>query len=156
MDTQNVSAQLYFKQLPPEAGENSYNCTNVPEGLSTCVDPVSSDKQIEDAFQEQLNLSEYYKSPRVFDAVKRQYMDPVMENENVPKYEFLRATPEPPPVPTKIPVGPTDFLRRFLKEGFGSDNNWLTTIIMIILGLIIISSLLSSSINISFQLQNIL
>ena len=142
MDTQNVSAQLYFKQLPQDPAQASYNCTNVPEGLSTCVDPVSSDRQIEDAFQKQLNLSEYYKSPRVFDAVKRQYMDPVMENENVPKNEFISATPQPPPVPTKIPVGPTDFLRRFLKEGFGSNNSWLSIIIAIISGLILISALL--------------
>jgi hypothetical protein len=149
MDTQNVSAQLYFKQLAPDAGENSYNCTTVPDGLSTCVDPVSSDKQIEDAFQEQLNLSEYYKSPQVFDAVKRQYMDPVMENENVPKHEFISDTPEPPPVPTKIPVGPNDFLRRFLKEGFGSTNDWGSTILIIIAILVLIGGFLSSSINIS-------
>jgi hypothetical protein len=149
MDTQNVSAQLYFKQLPQDPAEGSYNCTNVPGGLSTCVDSVSSDRQIEDAFQKQLDLSEYYKSPRVFDAVKRQYMDPTMENENVAKNEFVDARPEPPPVATKIPVGPMDFLRRYIKEGFGSTTDWTSTVLVIIAFIILFSFILSSPIEIS-------
>jgi hypothetical protein len=131
MDTQNVSAQLYFKQLPSDNAEISYNCTNVPEGLSTCVDPVSSDRQIEDAFQKQLDLSEYYKSPQVFNAVKRQYMDAIMENENSPPPPVRRNRKPPPSVPIKIPVGSTDFLRNFTKEGFGSAVDWFMVVLVL-------------------------
>jgi hypothetical protein len=134
MDTQNVSAQLYFKQLPLDNAAASYNCTNVPSGLSTCVDPVSSDRQIETAFQQQLDLSEYYKSPQVFDAVKRQYMDQTMENKNTP-VPFVRKKKTPPRIPLKLPVGPTDFLRNYVKEGFGSVYNLF--MVLIILGILV-------------------
>jgi hypothetical protein len=133
MDTQNVSAQLYFKQLPLDNAAGSYNCTNIPSGLSTCVDPVSSDREIETAFQQQLDLSEYYKSPQVFDAVKRQYMDQTMENKNTPT-PLVRRRNNPPKVPLKLPVGPTDFLRNYIKEGFGGASR--IYIILLIVGLI--------------------
>ena len=122
MDTQNVSAQLYFKQLP----ENN---------SMAALDPIKSDSQIETAFQQQLDLSEYYKSPQVFDVIKKQYMDQVMENQNVSTTTFKPTHPPPPAVPTQIPVGPTDFLRNFIKEGFGSTRSVL--IILYIIGIIV-------------------
>ena len=78
METQNVSAQVYFKQLPPDPGAGQFGCNQTGDVLSTCVNDLNSDAQIENAFQSQLGLSEYYKSPGVFMAVKRDYMDQTM------------------------------------------------------------------------------
>ena len=115
MDTQNVSAQLYFKQLPEDPSSASYNCQNTFPNLSTCVENVATDTQIENAFQKQLNLSEYYKSPEVFDTMKQTFMDRTMEHENV-ESSGIPQPPKPPSVPTVIPVGPTDFLYNFSKQ----------------------------------------
>jgi hypothetical protein len=135
MDTQNVSAQLYNKQLPSDKGAGNYNCQVVYPYLSTCVDDVKSDSQIENAFQDQLNLSEYYKSPGVFDAVKRDFMNQAMENENTP-VAGIKPIPSPPPVPAKIRVGPTDFLNKFIKESFGNSTSIIVVIIIIVLLLV--------------------
>jgi hypothetical protein len=123
MDTQNVSAQLYFKQLPEDPSTTKYNCQDTYPNLSTCTNSVATDAQIENAFQKQLNLSEYYKSPEVFDTMKRDFMDQTMEGQlKEPPENQPQAQPRPPSVPTKIPVGPTDFLNRFIKESFGSTS----------------------------------
>jgi hypothetical protein len=142
MDTQNVSAQLYFKQMAPDPASGSFNCEDTYPNLSTCVQPVPTDAQIENAFQKQLNLSEYYKSPEVFDTVKKNYTDQTMERE--PPAKPQPAPPNPPAVPENVPVGPNDFLRRFIKEGFGMGP-WYKTwwiwllisvgVIMIIMGI---------------------
>ena len=136
MDTRNVSAQLYFKQLPEENSSFGY-----PNPKSN----VETDAQIEDAFQKQLNLSEYYKSPEVFNTIKQNFMDQTIEGQDAPKEE-IKPQPTPPPVATKIPVGPTDFLYKFIKEGFGSGSDIMGIIIMflffaIILGIIVLSIL---------------
>ena len=78
METQNVSAQVYFKQLPSDPAAGQFGCNQTGDVLSTCVNDLNSDAQIENAFQSQLGLSEYYKSPGVFMAVKRDYMDQTM------------------------------------------------------------------------------
>ena len=133
MDTQNVSAQLYFQQLPVDKGTESFNCETVPEGLSTCVDPVSSDAQIERAFQEQLNLSLYYKDPVVFEMMKSAFMDQTMQNENTPIDRFAaRKLPKPPSVPINIPSGPEDILKSFVKESFGGSSYYVPAFIIII------------------------
>lgn len=133
MDTQNVSAQLYFEQLPLDPNAGSFNCETVPEGLSTCVDPVSSDAQIERAFQEQLNLSLYYKDPVVFETMKSTFMDQTMENKNTPIKRFAaRKLPKPPSVPINIPSGPEDILKSFVKESFGGSSYYIPTFIIII------------------------
>lgn len=142
METQNVSAQLYNKQLPSDQAAGNYNCEVTYPYLSTCVDDVKTDTQIENAFQDQLNLSEYYKSPGVFNAIKRDFMDQTMENENTP-VAGVKPEPTPPPVPVKIPVGPTDFLNKFIKESFGSSDNISTILIILLIIAIIIFSLMN-------------
>lgn len=119
MDAQNVSAQLYFKQMPEDKSAASYNCQDTFPNLSTCVGNTKSDMEIENAFQQQLDLSEYYKSPLVFESVKKEFMEPTIEYENKPVNEYVRKLPDPPSIPVNIPVGPEDFLKKNIKEGFG-------------------------------------
>jgi len=136
MDTQNVSAQLYFKQLPADKSAGSYNCENTGPYLSTCVNNVETDTQIENAFQDQLNLSEIYKSPQIFNKVKEQFMNETMEAQNTPVNgpSFPQnKKPPPPSVPINIPVGPEDFLRKFIKEGFGSTSSILIIVALVAL-----------------------
>ena len=100
MDTQNVSAQLYNKQLNIDSKDGKYGCKDTYPYLSTCVNDTESDNNIENAFQQQLDLSEYYKSPNVFNSIKDSYMDKTMENET--KEEPPQ--PEPPqPEPPQPP-----------------------------------------------------
>ncbi len=139
MDTQNVSAQLYFKQLPDDRASGSYNCNDVYPNLSTCVNDVDTDAQIEKAFQEQLDLSERYKSSEIFNSMKKEFMDKTMETENTP-VSSLKQPPQPPPVPVKIRVGPTDFLKKFIKEGFGGTT-YNIFIVIIMLAIIIMACL---------------
>ena len=117
MDTQNVSAQLYLKQLPSDPQSGSFNCGDAYPNLSTCVNNVATDAQIENAFQDQLDLSLIYKSPEIFNKVKSQYMDKTMEAENTP-VSTIKSQPIPPSVPLKKRVGSTDFLRAYTREGF--------------------------------------
>jgi hypothetical protein len=76
---ENISAQLFNKQLPFDEKTTYTGCDSRvypgPQYMTTCVDPFDSDARIEDAFQKQLNLSEYYKSPEVFETVKKTFMD---------------------------------------------------------------------------------
>lgn len=97
METQNVSAQLFVKNLPKNSEIN-----------------LESDTQIENAFQKQLDLTEYYKSPNVFDAMKKQFQDQTMEAE-------------PPGTQEQdIPVGTSEALAT--KESFGSVGSWWSTL----------------------------
>ena len=136
MDTQNVSAQLYFKQLPAEsASVNSVNYQDTFPNLST--NSVETDAQIENAFQDQLNLSEIYKSPSIFNEVKEKFMNETMEGTPDASVIKNKQPPPPPQVPVKIPVGPEDFLRMFIKEGFGEVSGLkIFTIIMMALVLV--------------------
>lgn len=85
MDTQNVSAQLYFKQLPVDPNATS----------------VQSDAEIENAFQKQLNLASYYKTPGVFKAIQNDYINktigylqvPDTDTPVVPVAQSIPATP---------------------------------------------------------------
>jgi hypothetical protein len=123
MDTQNVSAQLYFKQLPIDQTANE----------------TQSDAEIETAFQKQLDLSEFYKSSNVFDAVKRDFMDKTVEGQESPPEITPVAPPLPPSIPVNKTVGPTDFLYTYIKEGFGSNFNLF--LIFLIAAIIIIAYL---------------
>jgi hypothetical protein len=125
MNTQNVSAQLYVKQLTPDPQAGLYGCdSQTYPYLSTCVDNVTTDANIENAFQQQLDLSEYYKSPEVFEVMKEKYTDRTMEGENTAKPQInFTSLPEPKVAPTLIPVGPTDFLKNMLKSSFGATSN---------------------------------
>jgi hypothetical protein len=153
METQNVSSQLFHKQLPSDPNAGTYNCEPTYPYLSTCVDNVKTDANIENAFQKQLNLSEYYKSPGVFDSVKRDFMDQTMENENTPVVG-VKPEPTPPPVPTKIPVGPTDFLNKFIKESFGSSDNILTILIILLFIVVLVFSFMNKFNNFAKIMQN--
>jgi len=140
--SQNVSAQVYFKQLPNDPNAGNFGCNNKGDGiLSTCVNDVDTDKNIENAFQDQLDLSEYYKSPEVFDQMKKRYMDPTMENLNADQPQEVPKTVVPMvPVPQKTPVGPTDFLDKKIskstfggsKSNFGPFNNQMLLILLVL------------------------
>jgi len=133
METQNVSAQLYFKQLPEDTSSAKFNCENTYPNLSTCVNNVETDTAIENAFVKQLKLSEYYKSPEVFESMKQEYMDKTMEHKNEPLEPVKSSVyPTPPPVSSKIPVGPTDFIKNYIKEGFGSTTSNIVFIFIIV------------------------
>ena len=73
METQNISAQLFVKQLPQaqlasfDGARTDYNTNN----LTTSVNYPDSDRNIEEAFQKQLDLSDYYKSAQVFETMKQ-------------------------------------------------------------------------------------
>ena len=143
MDTQNVSAQVYFKQLPPDPGAGQFGCNETGDVLSTCVNDVQTDSQIETAFQSQLDLSEYYKSPYVFDTMKRDYMDQTMESSNKPVPQEIGNVPPPPPIPTPmmIPSGPTDFLKKMekpTKSFFGEESKSLSVTFIILLIILVL------------------
>jgi len=78
----NVSFQLFNKQLQ-QARESMFygGCNNDMQSpyLHTCVDEKKSGLQVEQAFQNQLFLNEYYKGQSVFNGVKRKYMDNTLE-----------------------------------------------------------------------------
>ena len=138
MNTQNVSAQLYVKQLTPDPQAGLYGCdSQTYPYLSTCVDNVATDANIENAFQKQLDLSEYYKSPEVFKVMKAKYMDKTMEGE---KTESIKVPNLPAPIiaPTLIPSGPTDFLKKMLKSSFGAMSNNMNDIFGILVVILII------------------
>jgi len=80
-ETQNVSAQIFTKQLPPSEKATYYGCKNdfYTDNLTTCVDYIDSDTAIENAFQKQLDLSDYYKGRSIFETIKRDFMDQTME-----------------------------------------------------------------------------
>ena len=144
MNTQNVSAQLYVKQLTPDPKAGVYGCdSQTYPYLSTCVDNIPTDTAIENAFQKQLDLSEYYKSPEVFDVMKKEYNDRTMEGENEAKPQIVPPSiPAMKPIPPMIPVGPTDFLKKMLNiSSFGdmSGNIILIVIVIFIIGVICLS-----------------
>ena len=112
MDTQNVSAQLYFKQLPMQAN----------------VSDVQNDANIEDAFQKQLNLTSYYKTPGVFNEIKNKYIDKTIGYLQVPD----DSTPVVP-VAESIPANPWTS-----KSSFGSSKLSVLQIIGIILLILLI------------------
>jgi hypothetical protein len=140
METQNISAQLFVKQLPQaqlasfDGAKTDYN-TNY---LTTSVNYPESDRNIEDAFQKQLDLSDYYKSVQVFDTMKKIF-DTNEGNFNtttntVPERN-LKKNPFKGPI---LPVGPRDsvfdepndslvnktkesFGREYSKESFGKN-----------------------------------
>jgi len=127
MNSQNVSAQLYNKQLPDVPV--TYNCKADPTVpyLQTCVDDVSTDALIENAFQQQLDLSEYYKSPNIYNAMKKEFYDKTMPAQNTPILELpvTKTLPVQTSVGPVQPVGPRDFLQNLIttKESFGSTTN---------------------------------
>ena len=129
--TQNISAQLFVKELPTTSTANFNGCKQDFRSpyLTTCVNEIDSDKLIEDAFQKQLSLTEYYKSPYVFDTLKRDYMSKTIEG----KFETEQVNLEPQPITGETGAEPNtakDFVKTG-KESFGSmDNNCIFTILV--------------------------
>jgi hypothetical protein len=167
METQNISAQLFVKQLPQaqlasfDGAKTDYN-TNY---LNTSVNYPDSDKNIEDAFQKQLDLSDYYKSVQVFDTMKKVFdtnEGTFNTNANIPVDRDLKKNPFSSKI---LPVGPRDSvydqpddslvnkakesfgnIKKYSKESFGKDasvwdmfkNKWFWIIIAIVAVLSII------------------
>ena len=71
----NVSYQLFNKQLGEPKEYNICKPNECDKYLSFCVDTLNSSNEVETAFQSQLSLSEYYKGKSVFNAVKKNFMD---------------------------------------------------------------------------------
>ena len=79
----NVSYQLFNKQV----GERNLNFNSSIGDNYMSVTPPPNDSATDNgvilsAFQQQFALNEYYKGPSVFDAIKKNYMDKSMENNN--------------------------------------------------------------------------
>ena len=135
--TQNISAQLFAKELPTPSQANFNGCKQdfTSPYLTTCLNNVASDAAVENAFQKQLNLSEYYKSPYVFETIKRDYMSKTMDASyttqkvNLGPVELTGETGSQPP-------DVVDFVKTG-KETFGStgDNN---KFILILVGAIVL------------------
>ena len=114
MEVQNISAQIFTKQLPPAERASSYGCKNdfTTNYYTTCVDYIDSDTMIENAFQKQLDLSDYYKSKQLFNSMKQQFADQTMEGMyNTPKQRFpIKQEEYSGSVEPILPVGPRDTL----------------------------------------------
>ena len=167
METQNISAQLFVKQLPQaqlasfDGAKTDYNTPY----LNTSVNYPESDRNIEEAFQKQLDLSDYYKSSKVFDKMK-QVFDTNEGNfnttTNIVPDRNLKKNPFNKPI---LPVGPRDSvfdepndslvnkakesfgnIKKYSKESFGKDasvwdmlkNKWFWIIMAIVAVLSII------------------
>jgi len=124
MEINNVSAQLFAKQLPEDTKASSYGCNNdfYNNNKSTCVDPVASDSIIEDAFQKQMDLNDYYKSKQVFEAMRKEFIDKTMDKEPTSvspvTQEIVKNVP-----PVQVEPQPNSGPRDNIKERFGS--NWM-------------------------------
>ena len=144
MEITNVSAQLFNKQLKPSELASYYGCkddinTNY---LTTCVDSTRSDAALENTFQKQLDLSDYYKGKTVFENVKKDFMDKAMGQQISDEQMFPTEEPPKRPAAKKIvPDGPRDFLEKTVKakEFFGKSNsNKTLNIVLIVIGVLIV------------------
>jgi len=129
--SQNISAQLFVKELPTALQANFNGCKQNFDSpfLTTCVNNVDSDTAVENAFQSQLSLSEYYKSPYVFDTIKRDYMSKTMDSS----YETQEVNLEPVELNGQTgsqPPNVVDIVKTG-KESFGSmgDNKFMLILI---------------------------
>ena len=143
MDTQNVSAQLYMKQLPNDSMESSY-CGDSNGYLNTCVNATKSDAMIENAFQQQMELAEIFKSPQIFENTKNTFMNQVMGyTEPGPVSEITQLIPRESS--RRIPketMKPSKSLPSTVKESFGEMSSGTKTalivVVLIILAILII------------------
>jgi len=128
METVNVSAQVYNKQLP-NANVLDYSCGD----SSTCDKDTVSDANIENAFQQQLDLSNYYKGTSVFDAMKKRYIDQTIppEGKNIP----MGVSPGgrlPPILNIKPPLETSKSTFGMSKSTFGNESVIMIMIIILI------------------------
>ena len=142
--TQNISAQLFVKELPAANRADFSGCKqdfNSPQ-FTTCINELQADNAVENAFQKQLNLSEYYKSPEVFNTLKNSYMEKTMESNFETEQIDLNVKNFPPEVSSasqSTPVGPRDFIQSkvSLKESFGAMGESSNLIIYIIIAILL-------------------
>jgi hypothetical protein len=106
-----------------------YGCVNQNgEYLETCVDDSNAVYQIENAFQQQLDLSDAYKSKQIFEKMKNMFHDQTMEGINgtklSPEEVFPKVELEQGAVTPKDPLSVRDNLFNSIKskEFFGSGS----------------------------------
>ena len=140
---ENVAAQLFVKELPPtgrayfDGAQQDFRS----KYLTTNVDNVASDAAIENAFQKQLELTEYYKSPAVFETIKDNYMSKTMDAE----YQLKKVDLEPEQVTGKTGSQPID-VNVGTKSSFGSspkpsggNNNFILILVIVFIFLYLIN-----------------
>lgn len=129
MEVQNVSAQLFMKQLPSEQLATHYGCDDpeivIPKELSLCDDFKESKLKIESAFQQQLTLSELYKSNLIFESIKKDYMGKIMEGEQTSSPILDAVYTEPVRAGYPESSGYTGPLGKMSKETFGKGSSSL-------------------------------
>ena len=125
METQNISVQLFNKELPIDQTAAYFGCKNdfTTDYLTTCVDYLNSDVQIENAFQKQLDLSDYYKSNQIFNSMKKQFANQTMEGMyNTSEEKFpIQQLNQSGSVKPILPVGPRDLLFESIKGNNGNN-----------------------------------
>ena len=133
--SQNISAQLFVKELPAANRADFTGCKNFSPNFTTCVNNVESDAAVENAFQKQLSLSEYYKSPEVFNTIKNNYMNKTTEGHFETEQDLNPQRSMPPEVSSATM---NEDLKTVFKgkESFGlsTSNSVFLLIIAIILG----------------------
>jgi len=136
---ENVAAQLFVKELPPtgrayfDGAQQDFRS----KYLTTNVDNVESDTAIENAFQKQLELTEYYKSPAVFETIKNDYMSKTMDSE----YELKKVeqvTEKTGSQPIDINVGTKSSFGSSPKPS-GGNNNFILTMVVVFIFLYLIN-----------------
>lgn len=101
MDNNNISYQLFVKQLPNSSKASSFNC-NTYESIKSieCTDNEISDSDIELAFQNQLDLSEFYKTPLLIDSLRQEFRDSIMDLDLSTMKDFTTLGPSGPSGPS--------------------------------------------------------
>jgi hypothetical protein len=133
MDSQNISAQIFTKQLPNDKRASYYGCKDDMDTdfLTTCVNNEDTDRNIENAFQQQMDLSDYYKSKNIFNSMKKQFADQTMEGAfSIYEKDTQVVEPKQQSATPILPVGPRDNLFSSIgsKEFFGSDSKSIPVI----------------------------
>lgn len=141
--TQNISAQLFVKELPNAQRADFNGCKQDfnSNNFTMCDNYVDSDNAVENAFQQQLNLSEYYKSPYVFDTLKKNYMAKTMDAHF--ETEEVNLEPERRTMPPEVTSAQQNITQpppqlSSIKETFGamSDNKTSVWILIILISIV--------------------
>ena len=139
--SQNISAQLFVKELPAANRADFTGCQQdfSSPNFTTCVNNVESDAAVENAFQKQLSLSEYYKSPEVFNTIKNNYMNKTTEGHFETEQDLNPQRSMPPEVSSATMNADLKTVFKG-KESFGnisSANTLLLIIAAIAIGIFI-------------------
>ena len=103
-NVQNVSQQLFTKQLNVPDQASNYGCYNdlTLKFLSTCVDPLQSQVEIETAYQEQIKLAEYYKTQKIYSSGSKQQQQRII-NTPAPFINDVPILNTQPPLMNQVP-----------------------------------------------------